>query len=330
MPMTSRERVRRVIRHEAPDRVPVYGWVSANLSGPIRQAFGSVAAFEDYYEFDLAHLFGGPPTWDAESLQALRRDRGGVLEPADLLDLATVDPDNPADYADLRRQLRHHGVERGRFCYVQTPGIFEALNGVFGIENHLLYLALYPEELKQVYRKQADWNVRFAHHCLDLGVDMIHVSDDWGGQNSLLFSVPMWRAMIFPYHQQLTAAVKSRNALVSLHTDGNNNAAIDGILELGYDVVHPWQESAGMDLGGFRERHRRRFTVMGGLDVQTTIGFGDLDRLGAAIDRVLGMFADGGLIYCTTHFIQNHCTLDELVFAYQRIHRRVREQAARG
>ena len=81
-----------------------------------------------------------------------------------------------------------------------------------------------------------------------------------------------------------------------------------------------------MDLTGFREHYRQRFTVMGGLDVQTTIGFGRLDALATDIRRVLGMFRDGGLLYCTTHFIQDHCSIDELVFAYDLIHETVRRQ----
>ncbi len=51
----------------------------------------------------------------------------------------------------------------------------------------------------------------------------------------------------------------------------------------------------------------------GWLDVQTTIGFGQIDFLKAEIERVIDMFADGGLIFCTTHFVQDQCSLEELV-----------------
>lgn len=54
--------------------------------------------------------------------------------------------------------------------------------------------------------------------------------------------------------------------------------------------------------------------------MQTTIGFGDLDRLRAEIERVMTLFADGGLLYCTTHFVQDHCTMEELVFAFDTIY----------
>jgi uroporphyrinogen decarboxylase len=327
--MLSRERVIEVIQHRRPDRVPVYGWVAANLSDPIAARFGSVAAFEDEYEFDLAHLFGGPQGLTAETLAPVRAELGEVT-PAALLELELLDVDNSAAYDSIRAQIEHHKVQRGRFVYVQTPGIFECLNGAFGIENHLLYLALYEEELHEVYARQAQWNRRFAENCLDLGADMIHVSDDWGSQAGLMFSPDTWWRLIYPYHKVTADAVKARGGFLSLHSDGNVSSVIDGIMDLGFDVVHPWQESAGMSLDLFRDRYRERFTVMGGLDVQTSIGFGNLDRLRHDIERVLSMFRDGGLLYCTSHFVQDHCGMDELVFAFDLIRDIVRDQQQNG
>ena len=320
-----RGRVIQVIRGERPDRIPVYGWVAANLSEPIAKAFGSVAGFEDRYEFDFAHLFGGPPTFVPEGVRALREELGGPIDPEKALDLPLTDPNDQALFQDIAQGVRHHREERGRFVYVQTPGIFEALNGIFGIENHLLYMALCPDALKEVYRKQAEWNRAFALSCLELGVDMIHVSDDWGSQRGPLFSRKTWWELIHPYHKVTIDAVRKKGGFLSVHSDGNVNDLVDGILDLGYDVVHPWQESAGMSLEDYRDRYRGKFAVMGGLDVQRTIGFGDYDRLKKDIERVIGMFRDGGLLFCTTHFVQAHCTIEELTFAFDMIYRLVRE-----
>jgi uroporphyrinogen decarboxylase len=153
---------------------------------------------------------------------------------------------------------------------------------------------------------------------------MIHVSDDWGAQNSLMFSPEIWRELIFPYHKGVTDAVKQRGAFVSLHTDGNNMSVLDGIVELGYDVLHPFQESAGMDYGVYKSKYADKFVIMGGLDVQNTIGFGKLDNLKAQIERVIGMFKDGGMLFCTTHFVQDHCSIEELTFAYDLVYDLVR------
>jgi uroporphyrinogen decarboxylase len=322
--MLSRERVIKTIRHEKADRMPIYGWVSANLSNEITAAFGSVAAFEDKYEFDFAHLFGGPGTFDGAALDTLRAGNGGQIDPPAALDLPLTDPNVSDAYADVREGIRHHKTERDRFVYMQTPGIFEALNGVFGIENHLMYLLMYPDELREIYRRQSEWNRAFAHNCLDAGIDMVHVSDDWGAQNGLLFSADIWWSMIYPFHKPTVDAVKARGAFVSLHSDGNVTSVIDGIIELGYDVVHPWQESAGMSLEQQKTKYGDKFVVMGGLDIQTTLGFGKYDALQMEIERVLRLFADGGLLFCTTHFVQDHCTIDELTFAYDLVYRKVR------
>jgi uroporphyrinogen decarboxylase len=325
--MQSRDRVIAVIEHQLPDRVPIYGWVRANLEQPISEAFGSVEAFEDRYEFDFAHLFGGPSPYPQDTLEALRAAHGGTLEPADLHDFALSDPDCTGDYDGIRAAVDHHKTQRGRFVYVQTPGIFECLNGVFGIENHLCWLALHEDDLHQVYARQAEWNRRFAMNCLDLGVDMIHVSDDWGAQTGLLFSPDTWRRLIYPYHKVTCDAVRARRAYLSVHSDGNVTQVLDGIVELGYNVLHPFQESAGMDLSLYRRQYADAFVIMGGLDVQTTIGFGDYDRLRSEIERILRTFAGGGLLFCTSHYVQDHCTIEELTFAYDLAYDLVRELA---
>ncbi len=325
--MTSRERVLAVLRHRKPDRIPIYGWVSANLEKPISAAFGSVAAFEDHYGFDYAHLFGGPPVYAKEARQALLDSLRRPIEPGDFLDVPYLDPNDAAGYAGLREAVRHHKDRRGRFVYVQTPGIFEALNGAFGLENHLAWLLLFPEELKRVYARQAVWNRQFAMNCLDLGADMIHVSDDWGSERGLLFSPEVWWQMIYPYHKLTTDAVRARGAFASLHCDGHFSAVVDGVIQLGYAAVHPWQESAGMSLQAFRERWMDRLAVMGGLDVQTTLGFNNRPKLKSEIERVVRLFAGGGLLFCTSHFVQEHCTLDELTFAYDWVSTLVRQYA---
>ena len=50
--MTSRELVIKTMKGENPGRTPIYGWVLFELEKQIREAFGSVADFEDRYEFE--------------------------------------------------------------------------------------------------------------------------------------------------------------------------------------------------------------------------------------------------------------------------------------
>lgn len=322
--MDSTERVRRTILGQPVDRQPIYGWVSANLTDELTAAYGSVAAFEDTYEFDMSHIFGGPGAFKEEVFERLRAENG-ELTPDLLLDEDFfTDPDRPDPYRNIQDAMAFH-KKRGRFCYVQTPGFFEQFNGVFGIENQLLYMALYPEELDELYRRQAEWTVTFADHCIDLGIDMIHLSDDWGAQNDMMFSPKLWWEIIYPHMKRVVDHVHSRGCLCSLHSDGCVAKVADGIETLGLDVVHPWQESAGMSYDLYLDRYQDKFAILGGVCIQTALGILGRDTLEAEIRRVFGLLRGKRWICCTTHFVQKHCDVGDLAFAYDLIYQLARE-----
>ena len=322
--MTSKERVIKTIKGEKTDRMPLYGWVFLNLEEEINKEFGSVAAFEDKYEFDATHILVGVPTpYPAEECQRIHEGKG-ELTPSEYLDIKLKDVDDETAYEEMKKQISHH-KERDRFIYVQTPGFFECHNDPFKFQNHLMYLLIYKEELHEVYARQAEWTKKFAYNCLDLGVDMIHVSDDWGSQESLLFSPETWWEMMFPYHKIVIDAVKKRDGFVSLHSDGNVTEILDGIVKLGYDVVHPYQESANMSLDLYNEKYADYFAIMGGLDVQSTVGFNKYTFLQSEIKRVVSTMKKRGMILCTSHFIQDHCSIEELELTFDTAYKLIRE-----
>ncbi len=322
--MNSTERVRSTILGKPVDRQPIYGWVSANLSNELTEAYGSVSAFEDKYEFDMSHIFGGPGAFRKDVLERVRAENE-ELSPDLLVDEDFfTDPDVLTDYQGIRQAMEFH-KSRTRFCYVQTPGFFEQFNDVFGIENQLMYLAMYPDELAELYKRQADWTIKFAGHCIDLGIDMVHISDDWGAQNDLMFSPRLWRELIYPNIKRVVDYVHSRGCFASLHSDGCIAKVADGIVDVGLDLVHPWQESAGMSYDLYLDKYQDKFAILGGICVQSTLGTVGRDELESEIRRVFGRLRGKRWICCTTHFVQNHCTIADLAFAYDLIYKLARE-----
>ena len=322
--MDSTERVRRTILGQPTDRQPIYGWVSANLTNELNETYGSVAAFEDKYEFDMSHIFGGPGSFRGDVIDRVRAEND-ELTPDLLLDEDIfTDPDILDQYRNIQDAMAFH-KERGRFCYIQTPGFFEQFNGVFGIENQLLWLAMYPDELDELYRRQAEWTVKFAGHCIDLGIDMVHISDDWGSQKDLLFNPRLWEEIIRPHMKRVVDYVHSRGCFCSLHSDGCIAKVTDGIAELGLDLVHPWQESAGMSYDLSLEKYQDRFAILGGICIQTVLGLVPQDELEREIRRVFSLLRGKRWVCCTTHFVQNHCSMEDLAFAYDLIYKLARE-----
>lgn len=322
--MNSTERVRNAILGKPIDRQPIYGWVEWNMKDKINSRWGSIAAMEDYYEFDAAHIFGGPPCFDDKLFEELRA-REGELTPDLLVDADIyLSADDMRYYEEAKERIAFH-KKRDRFCYMQIPGFFEHFNSVFGIENHLLYLLLYTEELEELYRRQAEWNIRVADHCIDLGVDMVHISDDWGAQKDILFSPELWWRLVYPNMKKVIDHCHSRGMLVSLHSDGCVAKVADGIAQLGFDVVHPWQENAGMSYDLYLEKYADKFAILGGICVQSAIGVLPRAELEQEIRRVFRTLKGKRWICCTSHFIQEHCSLEDLEFAYDLIYKLARE-----
>lgn len=322
--MTGQERVRNTILGRNIDRQPIYGWVYANLTEQISERWGSVAAFEDHYEFDMAHIFGGPGVFRKEVLERIRAEEGEVSPDVLLCEDYYLPNDDPKQYERVRRAIEfHHG--KGRFCYVQTPGFFECFNTAFGIENQLAYLLMYTDEIAELYRRHTDWIIRYADHCIDAGADTVHISDDWGSQKDLLFSPELWYELIYPNMKKVVDHVHSRGVFVSLHSDGCVSKVADGIASLGFDLVHPWQENAGMSYGLYLDKYSDKFAILGGVCVQSAIGILPRCELEAEIRRVFNTLKGKRWICCTSHFVQDHCSMDDLEFAFDLIYKLARE-----
>ena len=69
--MNSTERVRNIILGKPVDRQPIYCWTGSRIRDKICSKWGSIEAFQDHYEFDMAHIFGGPRTFKQETLDKI-------------------------------------------------------------------------------------------------------------------------------------------------------------------------------------------------------------------------------------------------------------------
>jgi uroporphyrinogen decarboxylase len=201
--------------------------------------------------------------------------------------------------------------------FVRAQGVFEGASFMIGLQPELEATLLEPEALARLFDKIAWWTTRYIDNLLELGADVIHVSDDYGTNDSLLFSPRTFAELVVPFESIITAHARKRGARLSLHSDGCIWEALDQIVAMGFEVVHPIQKSANMDCAAFKARYGGRLGMYGGLDVRTTLGYGRLDDVRREITYTMAhMKPGGGFIFCTSHTPMAHCSVDELVEAY--------------
>ena len=80
-----------------------------------------------------------------------------------------------------------------------------------------------------------------------------------------------------------------------------------------------------MSYDTYLAKYGDQFAILGGVCVQTAIGILPREQLESEIRRVFGKLRGKRWICCTTHFVQNHCSIDDLAFAYDLIYQLARE-----
>lgn len=307
--MQPRERVFAAIRHEEADRVPLNIWAYWNrVVDEATAKYGSMERFLDHLHVDMFTAF------PAKGFMV-------AAEPVDSLDAAldmpTGDPDDPSVYHPVREAVRRHKEGAGRAVFCQTEGVFETACNCLGIQNAMVEFALNKERFATLLNRIARFSARFIENCLDLGVDVPHISDDWGQNGRLLISPRDWWQYIYPAEKIIVDAAKRRGAFVSLHSDGYIHDVLDGVVQMGIDVVHPLQESAGMDQRLVKRQFGGRLALYGGLDIRDSLPSSPEEELRSSIQAIMrDLKPGGGFIFCTSHTVQDDTPLERVEKAY--------------
>ena len=93
---------------------------------------------------------------------------------------------------------------------------------------------------------------------------------------------------------------------VIYHTDGAVMDAVDGLIDMGIDVLQALQFSAKeMDPAVLKRRFGDRLCFEGGVSVQTTLPFGTPEEVRAEVEELICVLGkDGGYILGPSHAIQ--------------------------
>ena len=75
----------------------------------------------------------------------------------------------------------------------------------------------------------------------------------------------------------------------------------------------------------YLDKYQDKFAIMGGINVQNALGIMPRDELEKDIYRVFNTLRGKKWVVCTTHFVQKHCSVEDLGFAFDLIYKLARE-----
>ncbi len=259
-------------------------------------------------------------TWRTVEYQT-RFGNGKYTEPyghplADVTTLETYqppDPHRPQLYLETERVISEYKEEYWIVGVTPTT-IFEAAWGLRGYAQLMMDMAANPAVANRVLDIPYHYHQAVTQQLVRMGVDMIWLGDDVGGQRAMLMSPAMWRTYLKPRMAELISSLRNINPQVKIayHTDGAIYPIIPELIEIGVDVLNPIQPLA-MDPIKLKHDYGDRLCFWGSIDLQHTMPFGTPQEVkNEVLERLSTIGREGGLIIGPTHNLQLDTPLDNL------------------
>lgn len=337
--MTPKERVRRALRREPTDRVPIFMWfhpettrrlarlleirpdqVAEAMGNDVRQAWVN----NNHAMEGIVHENEGEGHTD---FWGIRWQKRGSFNQVIEFPLAGLDREAVLNYrfpveraADLLDNMTPLlEFAKTHFIGVDvSPCVFEMYWRLRGLDYALLDFVADTALADAMLGRCADFAALLSiWACEHLPVDWLWLGDDVAGQSSLLMSPELWRGLVKPHLKRL-AAIGARHGLpVAYHCCGALRPIIPDLIEIGVDVLNPVQcNCPGMDPIQLKCEFGRDLTFMGGVDTQGVLPRGSADEVRRATERLIeGMTSDGGgYILAASHTVPPE-TPDANIFA---------------
>lgn len=177
-------------------------------------------------------------------------------------------------------------------------GLMEASWGLRGFESVLMDCIAEPDFYEEMLDRLTEHMLAYVDYALDLPVDGVFFSDDWGHQRGVMIGPERWRKYMKPRWAKIYEVVHQEGKLIASHTCGSVAEIMPDIIEIGLDVLESVQpEAEGMNPYELKKKWGDKIVFWGGLGSQSTIPFGTPDEIKAEVRRLCDeMGRDGGYI----------------------------------
>ena len=320
--MTSRERVRKVLASEIPDRVPFNFWMDRDAMARYDELLGENFRVS-YYDADVIEVPLALAWWTDPKVER-KIVSGTVWQVTPLVDsieraetLTMPDPDNMEYYRNIS-EVRAKYPDKAIFVNVGVP-----LEYGFGLRLYEgLFMDMYdkPDAVESLMVRIGDVLARALEHICDMDIDVVYLMGDLCDNNGPMMSEEHLRRFWLNPIRGCIRIAKTKNRYLLYHSDGKLEKLLRLFVEAGFDGINPLQYDVN-DVAGFAGRYKSKLKVYGALDNRKIIPNGsprDVERHVRDVFNVLGR--DGGLIF-SSHDIPSTTpkeNIDAMVCAIKR------------
>lgn len=286
MSQTSRERMRRALTFDHPDRIPRDIWAlplakakMAKLKPPLLERYPVDLMYAPLIYSPSPRVKGNVydvgtyvDEWGVvwENIQA--GHQGEVRAPilGDLGAWKSYRP--PYELMGFNPSAARDTVNRacaaadkfvlGACC----PRPWERYQFLRGTENAMIDMADPDKNVTGLLHQIHDFFCAKLDFWVKTDVDAILLMDDWGSQQQLLIHPESWRRLFKPLYRDYCQAAQAHGKFIFMHSDGNITAIYPDLIELGVNALN--SQLFCMDMAALAALAKGKLTFWGEIDRQ--------------------------------------------------------------
>ncbi len=280
------ENLRRILRAEMPEWIPVECWFDPRGEGAYRLIPYTRAHAPSEGGYDLWGV-----AWKGTGEHLPYPIKHPATSLADALELTFPDIHQPALWQEPRARVEALSGDVVPIAW--QPGLlWERFWFLLGLENALVSLVTEPDLAAAVMERIARWQIAAADHFMKIGMEVARLSDDYGSQNSLLMSPDTWRRVIRPQLARIVQHYQQMGLPVIMHSCGNLALIMDDLIELDFAAFNI--QTNANDLAAYTRRYGRRFCLWGGVSTQDVLAYGTPEQIRQAVRQIVELMGRQG------------------------------------
>ena len=293
------------------DGLNITGWIgSPTEKGQVIPSLTAIPEVAEVLGLDAIQIQVLPPIYAEMTV----RDGNayvvnGQIDSADTLAaICMPDPDDNGLLRTIEEMIKRYKGDLAMGARVRLGASPSILS--MGMENISAFYADEDDTLIKTVEMFANWSQRMNKNLSEMDFDFFWAFDDIAYTSNMLISPRMFRD-VFKENMKRAASTISKPWIY--HSDGNYQAVLDDIIEIGASGIHPI-EKASMDTRWLKENYGNALCLVGNIDIDYTLAFGSEQEVEDEVRERIALLGPGGrYIISDSNSIPDWCKAENIL-----------------